>query len=483
MEHHEDLLALRETEQYYKTLINSLDEGFCIIEMIFDENEQPKDYRFLEINPQFEAQTGLNEAIGKTVKEMVPGHEQHWFDIYGKVALTGESIRFVNIAENVLDGTWYDVFAYRIGKPENRKVAVLFRDITVQKLAEAQLKLSEEKSRNILESISDAFFALDADWCFTYLNPQAEKLLDKSLGNLINVSIWEAFPGLHGSKFEKLYLQVAKEKVSGTLTAFYPDHDRWYEVHVYPAHNDGITIYFRDATQRVRAEEELRSKNHELEQFAYVASHDLQEPLNTIKSFIEIIETEEEATPAMQEYLVFMKDSAVRMSALIKDLLDHSRIGNRKNGSFSSVDFSQVLAEVISDLKHLIREKQADIQSGPLPLFRAHPQEINMLFQNLLTNALKFQRLGVPPIIRISATEEEQYWHFKVGDNGIGIATEHSEKIFKMFQRLHSKEEIPGTGVGLAQCRKIVELHRGRIWLESEEGVGSVFNFTIDKFL
>ena len=247
--------ALRESEAKYRTLFESIDQGFCVIEVLFDDNSQPFDYRFLEINPAFEKQTGLIDAQGKRIRELAPNHEGHWFEMYGNIAASGEPKRFENRAAAL--NRWYDVYAFRIGHPDERKVAVLFNDISDRKQAETALQQSEAQSQNILESITDGFFALDQNWRFTYVNPQAERILDRTPGDLLGKVIWEEYPGTVGMEFERAYRQTASERVASSFTSFYPDHNCWYEAHAYPA-TDGITVYFRNVTEQVQAEAALR---------------------------------------------------------------------------------------------------------------------------------------------------------------------------------------------------------------------------------
>lgn len=261
--------ALRRSEERYRTLFESIDEGFCVIEVLYDENDTPIDYRFLEVNPAFEKQTGLHQATGKTARQLVPNLEDRWVETYAKIILTGESLRFESRSEAM--NRWFDVYAFRIGQPEERKVALLFNDISNRKRIEAEreqaektLLSSEEQSRNILESITDGFFALDQDWRFSYVNPQAERLLDRTPGDLLGLVIWEEYSGLAGSEFERVYHACASERVASSFISFYPDHNRWYEVHAYPA-SEGITVYFRNVTDRIQAEEALQETTAQLE--------------------------------------------------------------------------------------------------------------------------------------------------------------------------------------------------------------------------
>ena len=167
--------ALQKSEEQFRTLFNTMNEGFCIIEVLFDENEKPIDYVFLEVNPAFEGQTGLINAVGKRMRELAPAHEEHWFEIYGKVALTGESVRFENRAEAL--HRWYEVYTYRVGQPESRKVAIIFNDITERKKAEEALLESEQRLQSILDGSDNAFYVKDLKGRFILINKHLEELL------------------------------------------------------------------------------------------------------------------------------------------------------------------------------------------------------------------------------------------------------------------------------------------------------------------
>ncbi len=224
--------------------------------------------------------------------------------------------------------------------------------------------------------------------------------------------------------------------------------------------------------------EELERKNVEMEQFAYVASHDLQEPLNTIQGFITLLSAklEDRADHEVTQYLHYINQGTHRMTNLIKGLLEYSRIG--KNVVMSKIDCNQIVADVLMDLHIKIEETQANIQVSTLPFVMGYDIELRILFQNIISNALKFT--VKPPVITISSVVEGEYFKFSVTDNGIGIDPKFREKIFKLYQQLHPKSTYEGNGLGLAQCFKIVtELHGGSIWVESNEKEGSVFYFTI----
>ncbi|MEO6721025.1 MAG: two-component regulator propeller domain-containing protein [Ferruginibacter sp.] len=227
------------------------------------------------------------------------------------------------------------------------------------------------------------------------------------------------------------------------------------------------------------ANKELERKNHELEQFAYVASHDLQEPLRTTSSFVALLQDKYQGQldEKADKYFTYILQASDRMRVLIKDLLDYSRIGSKQE--VEPVDCDCQLHEVLADLGTAISEADAVITYDAMPVISGYPTEIKQLFQNLVANAIKFRKKDTRPEVKISVKKTKANWEFVINDNGIGIDQKHQERIFIIFQRLHTRSEYAGSGIGLAHCKKIVELHGGRIWIESELGAGTAFHFTI----
>jgi len=226
--------------------------------------------------------------------------------------------------------------------------------------------------------------------------------------------------------------------------------------------------------------EQLVASNKELAQFAYIASHDLQEPLRTISNFVGLLQEDhvDELNTAAVQYLNIISGATARMQILIKDVLDYSRIGN--SSITQQIDCNLVVREVMNDLLSTIEESNCLISVNPLPVVTGH-SELRGLFQNLITNAIKFRKKDEACSILISAAEDDRSWLFSVKDNGIGIEKAYFEKIFIIFQKLHSHKEYPGSGIGLAQSKKIVDLHKGHLWVESVVGEGSNFHFSIPK--
>jgi light-regulated signal transduction histidine kinase (bacteriophytochrome) len=250
----------------------------------------------------------------------------------------------------------------------------------------------------------------------------------------------------------------------------------------------GAVLTFSDITERKQAEEkmqhmltDLERSNSELEQFANIASHDLQEPLRMVSSYTQLLALryEGQLDEKAKKYIDYAVDGAIRMQRIINDLLDYSRVGRRGN-PIETTDMNSVMGAAISNLDVMIRESQAVITNEDFPAVNADASQLVQLFQNLLANAIKFRGEDIPRI-HVSVRDDEREWVFSVRDNGIGIDPHHADRVFVIFQRLHTREEYPGTGIGLAVCKRIVERHKGRIWFESEPGKGSTFSFTIPK--
>ena len=231
--------------------------------------------------------------------------------------------------------------------------------------------------------------------------------------------------------------------------------------------------------QETQRSKELTRSNEELEQFAYVASHDLQEPLNTVSSYAQLFARRYQGKldSKADRFIYHLVDGSGRMQQLLKDLLDYSRVG-RKQKTFEQVDCNLALENVLANLQHIIRKNQAQVTYSSLPTVIADFSQLVQLWQNLIGNAIKYRR-EESPSVQVSATLKENVWLFAVRDNGIGIDPKHAERIFLIFQRLHTQEEYSGTGIGLAICQRIVERHGGRIWVESLPGQGSTFYFTL----
>jgi light-regulated signal transduction histidine kinase (bacteriophytochrome) len=299
-----------------------------------------------------------------------------------------------------------------------------------------------------------------------------------------------------------LVLQVLEDKIQTyEMNKRYFHKDGriiWIQLNVSLVRDDyDNPLYFvsqiQDITKRIQIElerellnsslfertQELTKSNKELEDFAYAASHDLQEPLRTVNNYISLFKrkTEQVINERDARYLTKALDATIRMKVLINDLLCYSRITTQKE-EFCVVGLNDVYQETLDNLDSVIREQNASIKCVPLPDIKGDKTQLVQLFQNLINNAIKY-RNNVNPVIEISVQSSENTWFISVSDNGIGIDQQFRDRIFKIFQRLHTRDEYEGTGIGLALCNKIVERHGGKIWVESEVGKGSVFKFTL----
>jgi light-regulated signal transduction histidine kinase (bacteriophytochrome) len=251
----------------------------------------------------------------------------------------------------------------------------------------------------------------------------------------------------------------------------------------------GVVLVFRDVTGRRESDEQMRRLNHnlrrtnqDLQQFSYAASHDLKEPLRTVSNYLQLIRSRYSGKVLDQEagkLFDVAVAGAQRMHALVEALLEYSRAGEVGDAPLETVPVDKVVSEAITNLQSSISETQADVSLGPLPVVTANPLHLTQVFENLIGNALKY-RSEQTPRISVTAAEGTQDWVFSVEDNGIGIPSEYQAQIFGIFKRLHGSE-YPGTGIGLATCKKIVDRHGGSIWVESEPGKGSRFSFTLPR--
>jgi len=380
--------ALRQSEEQYRTLFNSIDEGFCVIEMLFDKSDKPVDFQFLEVNPSFAQQTGLHGAVGKRMRDLAADHEAHWFETFGEVALTGKPVRFVNEAKAL--NRWFDVYVFRFGGVESRKVAVIFMNITERRRAEQALLTAKNQI------------------------------------------------GRHALELE----QVVAERTG-----------------------------------------ELRETIGELEGFSYSVSHDMRAPLRAMQSFASYLvdEYRDKLDEQGVNYLHQIMRSAVRLDRLIQDVLSYTRILHTKL-PLERVDLDRLVRDLVETFPNGQPIKPEIQIKGHLPHVTGNEALLAQCVSNLLSNGAKFVSPGTTPHIEISVEAvDDASIRVCFKDNGIGIAPENHNRIFRLFERINPTTQYEGTGIGLTIVRKAIERIGAQVGFESELGEGSNFWLQLRK--
>ena len=364
---------------------------------------------------------------------------------------------------------------------------------SLQERGEA-LRQSEEHYRSLFDNMLNGYAYCrmhfedhrPVDWTCLSVNQAFEVLT--GLTDVEGKRVSEVIPGLRESdpQLFEILGRVALTGVPERFETYLEALDMWFSISVYSPQQDYFVAIFDVITERKQAEEklhrtlaDLECSNLDLQDFAYISSHDLQEPLRKIANFSEMLARQYQAQldDQAKRYFGYIADGAKRMQALINDLLTYSRVG-RAEIPLISTSLEDILKGTLNDLQELIREGSAEISWDPLPTLKVNPHQLRQLLQNLIANAIKFHG-DQPPLIHLSARKEGDEWVISLRDNGIGFDPQHAEQIFKVFKRLHTKEAYPGTGIGLAICKKIIERQGGRIWAESEPRRGSTFSFSI----
>jgi len=519
---------LRDSETKYRALFDSIDQGFCVFEMIFDEAGKAIDYRFIEVNPMFEHQTGLKDALGKRMREMVPHHDEHWFQIYGRVALSGEPIRFQQGSESL--GRWFDLYAFRVGDAKNCQVAVLFADITQRKDDERTLQDSEERFRVMVNAVPQNIWITDAEgraeflnqyWCDYCGVPYSPTTASEVAANHVHPEdapkLMQAFEEAMRKEvpFEVEQRNRSKEgQYRWVLNRGTPYRDpktgrvsKWFGISVdihdlklaeqaLRSSEEALEKKVQERTQELEEmNKELKRSNQNLEEFAYAASHDMKEPIRKIHFFTDRLKNRLVDKLDAEDLRSFdrLETGANRMSTLIEDLLTYSHI-SRGVRNVELVDLNTTLSLVLLDMELIIEEKKASINVENLPIIEGHRRQLQQLFENLLGNALKYSKPDVDPEVRLTSTlikgsqselqltghiGEKLFHQIEISDNGIGFEDSDAERIFNVFTRLHGMAVYKGTGVGLSIVRKVAENHGGFVWAESKPDRGATFKLLL----
>jgi len=518
--------SLSESEARYRALFESLDAGLCVVEMLFDEHDRPVDCRFIEVNPAFMRQTGLENPSGKLRSELGRGWDDFWMQTYAKVALTGEPIRIE--APTALNGRWYDAYAFRIGRPSDRRIAVLFNDVTVARTANAErerLLRALEAERSRLEEVfrqAPAFLAVlrGPEYVFTLANDAYYRLVGKR--ELIGKPVLEALPEVAEQGFKNLLDEVLAtgtpyvgREVSVQLarTPGAEPEERFLDFVYLPlieAENErvGIIAHGTDVTEQVLARREVErlydleqhartvvedayriaeAANRAKSQFLAVMSHELRTPLNAIGGYAELLEMgiRGPVTSEQREDLLRIQTSQRHLLGLINEVLNYAKL---ETGTVSYDIEDVVVRESLVSAESLVapqaRAKGLTLLTAECSadvIARADPEKLRQILVNLLSNAVKFTDSGGR--VDMSCASDAAHVYIRVRDTGIGIPADKQHVIFDPFVQVRGDlaRRHEGTGLGLAISRDLARAMGGDLTVESKPREGSTFTLSLPR--
>ncbi|MCW8195803.1 PAS domain-containing protein [Proteobacteria bacterium 005FR1] len=493
---------LRESEQRYRSLFETIDEGFCILQVHFDSTGRAVDYRFLEMNPAFEKQAGLLNAQGKTARELVPDLEERWYETYGRVARTGKTERFVEFSPRL--GRWFEVDAFRMGAPSEAKVALLFRDITERKRSEEELLRVLGLLEGITRGSEDLIAALDSDYRFLYFNQAYWHEYNK----LWNCEIEEGTNLLDGMapwpqeqrKAKELWIRALNGESFRIQMEFgpSPEETRVYDLRFNPirdpqGHLVGAAHIFRDVTEQVRiqeslrrSEERLRESDRRKDEYLAMLGHELRNPLAAVRSATEVLRHLNGADPRLRRASGVLDRQTTHMGRLIDGLLEVSRIARGKIDLNTEVlDLGELLSTVLQDRKSQFDARQIACRTSiPAEPVRVSGDAVRLaqIFDNLLGNALKSTHPDGCVSVEMEAGTD--WARVRVSDTGVGVRGEMLDRIFEPFYQ--EKQDIAraagGLGLGLPLVKGLVELHGGNIKASSAgPGLGTEFEIRLPR--
>lgn len=460
---------MREREQFFSLS----PDMFCIVDL---------NSHFFELNQAFEDVLGYqrDELLGTSYRQLIHEEDRSRIEEAITAMIAGNNITALPVRAIAKDNTehWLELSATL---SSDELIYVAARDTTDMRRTQEQVRRYADQQSRIFESITDAFFTLNREWRFTYVNRRSAELMGESQEDLLENTLWEAFPAAINSEFDRQYRHAMETGESVSFEAYYEPRDDWFEVSAYPS-DEGLAVYYRSINERRLAQQtleqtmaELERSNRELQDFAFVASHDLQEPLRKIQAFSDRLLTRSDRfNEQEQDYLQRMQSAAGRMQSLIQDLLTYSRVTTRAK-PLTVCDTNRILGEVLQDMETVISRENAIIDTSPLPTIIGDATQIRQVLQNLLSNAIKFHKVDQNPQVLIRAENiTVDGWTLVVSDTGVGFDERYAEKLFHPFQRLH-QQAFPGTGIGMAIVKKILDRHGATVMIESKIDQGTTF--------
>lgn len=485
---------LQRSEKKYRSYIDNAPDG------IFVADAQG---RYVEANPAACQITGYSEEelLTMSVSDLVPPDtREKASEHFAQVKRTGKaSGEFSFIKRDGSRGYW----AVEAVQLSETRFLGFVKDITARREAEEDRRRLRDFLVSTLNALSAHIAVLDAEGTIVAVNEAWRRFADENQLGWPNYGVGRNYLAVcdaalgQASEGAQRAQQGIRDVMDGRREQFWmeypchgPEERRWFMMRVTRFRGDdgsSVVVAHESITERKEAEQkikryaaDLERSNEELEQFAYVISHDLREPVRMVQSYLDLLKRryQGQLDQKADKFIDYAVDSAERMQEMIRALLNLSRV-ETQGKDLTPTDVDLVLERTLKALRRAIEEADAEVTHDRLPTVQADAAQLGQVFQNLIANAIKFRREDVPPRIHISAERQGDEWLFSVTDNGIGIDAEHADRIFQVFQRLHTEEEYPGLGVGLALCKRIVERHGGRIWAEPGPGVGTTFYFTL----
>ena len=493
------MAELNQSKERYHTLFKSIDEGFCLIEMIYDEQQNPIDWLYLEVNPAFEKQNGLAGATGKRIRELAPDIEPYWLKTYGEVARTGVPTRLQDQAK-MTGESWFDLYAFRFGVPGSYIVAILFKDITDSKKADQTTQAASQYARSLIEASLDPLVTIDADGKITDVNKATKEVTGESRGKLIGSDFANYFtdPQKAREGYQLVFslgsvidYPLAIRHASGKIT------DVLYNANLYrdaKGNVQGVFAAARDITESKRLEQTLRVRNVDLEKATAVAeeaslaksnflasmSHELRTPLNAILGFAQLLESSTSPpTPSQKSNIDRILTAGWYLLELVNEILDLAQIeSGRVAISREAVSLENVLNECRALVEPLATKRGIGVSLAPLErphYVDADRTRLRQVLINLLHNAIKYNKPAGTVIVECALTPANSI-RINVRDTGLGLSQQQIGQLFQPFNRLGKEAGTEqGTGIGLVVVKRLMELMGGSVGVDSHVEVGSVF--------